>query len=155
MAYATQMDVENAISSEILIQLTDDDESGAVDVNVIAQAISDAEARINSALASRYTVPIAVPIPDVIKYCTVWIAVCILGKRRGVLPEEYQKECDYWFNWLKEIDDGGKDVPGLTSASGYPRSTTETQQRLLVRDRLDVDGNSLNDDELPSTIDIW
>src|SRR3990172_6596739 len=95
--YTDKDDLKNALSAIILIQLADDNADGAEDDPVVDQAIANAEADVDAALSTRFTVPLTgtkATIPQVVRYKTMWLSVCKLGSRRGILPEEYQKECE-------------------------------------------------------------
>ncbi len=67
MAYSTQAMVQIAIGGEAkLIEATDQDgRTGAVNLVVLAQAISEADAIINSYLRKQWDVPLG-PVPEVI-----------------------------------------------------------------------------------------
>lgn len=58
MGYATAQDVEDALGLREVIALTDRDNVGAVDSTVLARALADADAEIDSYLAGRYTLPL-------------------------------------------------------------------------------------------------
>lgn len=59
MGYATQQNMIDRFEEKELIQLTDRDNTGAVDAAVLGQALADADAKIDGYLASRYTLPLA------------------------------------------------------------------------------------------------
>lgn len=66
MAYSTQADVQVAIGGgDRLREYSDIENSGAVDVAVVAAAIAEADGVIDSYVGHRYAVPLAV-VPDVI-----------------------------------------------------------------------------------------
>lgn len=66
MTYATQTDLVERFGEEELIQLTDRANVGAIDTAVLARAIADADAEIDSyARAGGHTVPLS-PVPDVV-----------------------------------------------------------------------------------------
>lgn len=62
MAYATQQDMIDRFEKAELIQLTDRDNVGVIDTVVLAQALADADAKIDGYLASRYVLPLATPV---------------------------------------------------------------------------------------------
>ncbi|WP_316154721.1 gp436 family protein [Cupriavidus sp. BIC8F] len=59
MAYATQNDMTARFGSGELIELTDRAGVGVIDAAVLAGALDDASAEIDSYLAGRYAVPLA------------------------------------------------------------------------------------------------
>jgi phage gp36-like protein len=154
MPYATQQDIEDAISTQILTQMTDDNEDGSIDTAVVDRGLAEAAAKIDGALAVHYVVPLSAPYPPIVVAANVWLAVCAIALRRGVMPEDYVSTCEEWKEWLERVRKGEEPIPELQEYNSLPQSTTEQQSRLLVRDRLDNDGNSLNPGETP-TIDVW
>jgi phage gp36-like protein len=154
MAYCTSADISLAISPAPFLQLADDDESGAVDSAVVDNAIATADAYIDAMISTRFSVPVS-PVPDIIKFASVWLSVCQLGKRRGLLPEDYGAECEKWMRWLEDVKDGRVDIPGLTEIdTGLPESTSEDQQADIVKTRKDTSGGVLNSEQTPN-IDLW
>jgi len=65
MPYATQADLEARFGVDELIQLTDRAGTGVPDAAIVARALSDAAAEIDSYLASRYALPLS-PVPAVL-----------------------------------------------------------------------------------------
>ncbi len=59
--YCNKQNMIDRYGEEELLQLTDRDNLGAIDDNVLSQAIADAAAEIDGYLARRYTLPL----PDV------------------------------------------------------------------------------------------
>ena len=66
MAYATQADLETRFGTDELAQLTDRVNGAVIDAAVVARAIADAEAEIDSYLAGRYSLPLA-SVPSVLQ----------------------------------------------------------------------------------------
>lgn len=58
MSYATQQNLVTRFGADELIQLTDLNNVGSIDAAVIAVALADADAEINSYLAGRYNLPL-------------------------------------------------------------------------------------------------
>lgn len=59
MTYATQSDLTDRFGATELAQLTDRTNGLVIDTTVLGRALSDADAEIDSYLASRYTLPLA------------------------------------------------------------------------------------------------
>lgn len=59
MAYCTRQDMIDRYGEQELIELTDDNDSGAINDTVLTQAIDDAEAEINGYL-NKYSLPLSV-----------------------------------------------------------------------------------------------
>lgn len=81
MAYLTQSQLEERIGANEVAQLADRERAGVADPAVIASAIIDAEAEINSYLGARYALPISPSVPDQVKSLTAVIARYNLHRR--------------------------------------------------------------------------
>ena len=93
MSYSTKNDILEQLDEGVLIQLTDDDDLGGVDDDVVARAIADADALIDSYCGTRYSVPFST-VPDIVRKLSVEIAIFHLyGRRRGA-PEDRRKRYD-------------------------------------------------------------
>lgn len=60
MPYTTQQNLVDRFGEAEMIQLTDRENTGSIDADVLTQAIADADAEIDGYLAGRYQLPIAV-----------------------------------------------------------------------------------------------
>jgi phage gp36-like protein len=59
MPYATQLDMMQRFGQIELTQLTDRENTGSIDVDVLNQALGDADTEINGHLEGRYTLPLS------------------------------------------------------------------------------------------------
>jgi phage gp36-like protein len=120
MAYCTEDDLLNMIPEEDLTDLTV--ESGNVpDDNIIADAISKADAEINSYLGVRYIVPIF-PTPDQVKALSVDLAIYHLYSRHSIVrPVRQQKYADA-VAFLKQVAAGQAVIIG---PGGEPPTVTK------------------------------
>jgi len=136
MAYSTQTDLEEQLSNAELIDLTDDAGSGSVDTSVVARAIADADAEIDSYCSSRYPAPFS-PVPVIIRKYSVDMAIYHLFSRRAVmkLPEERQKRYDNAIRFLRDVARDlislGADAPAEPSA-GLPQATRTKDDRIFT-----------------------
>lgn len=126
--YCTLADIKNAISEEVIIQLTDDNNLGVINEDNVNQAIQTADAEIDGYCAAKYAVPLN-PAPPIIKGLSTEIAVYYLYKRR-MAPEKIEKAYDKAVGRLKDISRGlltlGVDPPPeATSAGGAEANKTE------------------------------
>jgi phage gp36-like protein len=80
MAYSTLAEIETLIGVENLTQLSDLDNTGAVDATRVASAISRADGIIDSYLGQRRKVPLAFAPPQIAAMSAEW-AVRILRSR--------------------------------------------------------------------------
>ena len=105
MAYCILDDLKEKISEDQLIQLTDDDDTGAIASSRTDRAIADAESEIDSYCAARYKVPLD-PVPGIIrKYC-VDIAVYNLFQRRRGAPEDRYRDYKSAITFLQNVAAG-------------------------------------------------
>jgi len=79
--YCTLEDLKKMMDEATLVQLTDDEGHGIVNQERINEAISQADAEINSYCAVKYTVPFAV-VTDLVRKLSVDIALYNLYSRR-------------------------------------------------------------------------
>lgn len=135
MAYILQADLLAQVSENQLIQLTDDNKLGQVITDTVTRAISDAEAEINGYLAarSRYTVPVAVPIPALIKKLAIDIAIWNLYRRRQRVPEDVRHGYEDARRMLESI---AKGLISVGSDPPPPASSTANSGEVFGPDRL-------------------
>ena len=117
--YCDQQDLEERISESTLIALTDDAGVGDVDVDVVAEAIADAEAIIDAHLRERYTVPL-VSVPKLIKSICSDLAIYNLHARRYSLDmsESMKQRYKTSIAMLEKIASGRIHLPDVDAANG-------------------------------------
>ena len=136
MDYSTQTDLEEQLSNAELIEFTDDAGSGSVDTSVVARAIADADAEIDSYCGSRYPTPFS-PVPVIVRKYSVDMAIYHLCSRRAVLklPEERKARYDNAIRFLRDVSRGlislGADAPAEPSA-GLPQATRTKDDRIFT-----------------------
>ena len=138
MSYSVQGDLLEQISEDKLIQLTDDDDMGAIDTSVITRAIADADAEINGYCGTRYDVPFS-PAPAMIRKLSVDIAIYNLYARRKGVPEDRRKRYDNALRFLRDVSRGlismGSDAPAMDTDGG-PEATTKKSDRSFTLDKM-------------------
>ena len=138
MAYCTQSDLLKRISETKLIQLTDDEDAGIIDTDVIAQAIIDADAEIDGYCGKRYTVPFTT-VPAIILKFSVDIAIYNLYGRRKGAPTDRQDRYDNAIKFLTNVSKGfislGEDDPDSTPAATNTPDITQND-RIFTRDKM-------------------
>lgn len=90
MPYITSTDLVAAIGLDLARQLTDPDNRGKVDETIFGEAVKGAEAKINAYLVKRYAVPIAVPVPEIVRQLSIDMTIHRLktrGKSMATLEE--------------------------------------------------------------------
>ena len=123
MAYANQTAMEKRFKDLELIELTNQDDPHAENINSneLQVALDDASAEIDAILGTRFNVPL-ITIPSVIERLCCDIARYLLFS--GKAPEEVQKRYDDAHKLLKRITKG--DV--MLGAEGVTNNTGPTFQ---------------------------
>jgi phage gp36-like protein len=141
MAYSAQDDILDQLDEAILIQLTDDEGTGSVNADRVAQAIADADAEIDGYLASRHQVPLD-PVPENIRKYSVDIAIYNLFSRRAdTLPDTRKERYQAAVRYLEKVAEGkwtlgANDPDGNPSSSDRPQMSPENPERLFTRDTM-------------------
>ena len=139
MPYCTQTDILDQLDEEVLIALTDDEDTGSVDDTKVTKAIADADAEIDSYCGVHYSVPFA-PVPDVIRKWSVEFAIYNLYPRRKGAPDNRKERYDNGIRFLRDVSKGlaslGKDDPDVPpSDKDKPQFTSS--DRIFTRDDMD------------------
>ena len=118
MDYCTQQDMIDRFGNDEIIQLTDHDNAGVIDVVVLARALADASGEIDGYVSTRYSVPLA----NVTK--TVNRIACDIT--RYYLHDEHptelvEKRYDDAVKFLKGVSAGTISI-GIDDAGGKPVS---------------------------------
>lgn len=85
MAYIELQDLLNELGEDILIQLSDNSETGQIDAERVNQAIRYAQGVFDAHARTRYTIP--VPVTALVKSLNLDIAVFHLYKSRSTVKE--------------------------------------------------------------------
>jgi phage gp36-like protein len=110
MAYCTEDDLFSMIPEEDLTDLTV--ETGDVpDSTVVADAISKADAEIDSYLGVKYVVPVS-PTPDQVKALSVDLAIYHLYSRHSIIPPVRQQKYEDAVAFLKQVAAGQAVIMG-------------------------------------------
>ena len=106
MSYASQSDVQIAAGGVAnLVSLTDQDNTGAIDLAVLAKVQAKADSTINSYLRLRYATPLVNPTEE-IKDCAAALAVYYLREPKQMLtPPEIDAQ-KLRIGWLEGVRDG-------------------------------------------------
>ncbi len=134
MAYCTQDDLLKMMPAAELAELTA--EAGDVpDSAVVAEAISEADAEIDSYLAVRYQVPLS-PVPARVKALSLTLAICRLFSRRSVMPAARRQDYEAALAFLRQAAAGQvaiQEGPGPGPASGQEVEDFTGARRLFGR----------------------
>ncbi len=119
MAYCTTAELESRYGAEDLAKYADFDGDGLADAATIADAISDADAHINSYLAVKFVVPVS-PVPDVLRKRSTSLAMYFLQLRRQSVTDDMQKEYDRIEKWLHDVVAGKAKLDAATTPTESP-----------------------------------
>lgn len=99
----------------VLAQLSDLDRDGTEDPGVVDAAIVDAEAEVNSYLQSRYSVPLAAPVPSRLRAVALDVTTYRLFAARGLSDEGADKVVRQRYEdalrWLRDVAAGRASLP--------------------------------------------
>jgi phage gp36-like protein len=120
MAYSTENDLLTMIPVKELAELTTDS-GDTPDSQVVAEAISRADAEIDAYVGVRYALPLTV-VPDQLKGLSIDMALYHLYSRRSVAPTVRRQKYEAALSFLKLVAAGEAVVEG---ASGLLTETTQ------------------------------
>lgn len=132
MAYSTQTDIINRLPETDLQKLTDDNNSGIVDSNVVDVCIEQADGMIDGSLARYYTLPLS-STPALIKKLSCDIAIYLFFQRKtNEIPTAWILAFNSAMDALMEIRKGnivlnGVDTITDTQSSSISTGTVVTQ----------------------------
>ena len=126
MAYITEADVLKRVGENKLVQLTDNDGSGEVNHDRVAEAIAYAEGTVESYARTRYSLPL--PATQQIKSRCLDLAIFDLYKDRATETDGIYKirkdQHDAAIGWLKSLQKGeaALDVAAAEETEANPAS---------------------------------
>lgn len=137
MAYSQLADIQERIPEDILLQLTDDDDTGSVDEAKVNAAITRADSEIDAWCSGRYAVPFATVPPIIAELSADLAAYYVYSRRQEIIPEARSERYRANQALLKAISAGQVQLPGAASAkTGSTRIEVTSNDRLFSRDRL-------------------
>ncbi len=139
MSYCTMDDVRNQLEEARLVQLSDDEGTGAVVESRVLQAISDADEEINGYLGARMAVPVS-PVPESLRRLSADIAVYNLYSRREKVPEHRIERYRNAVRFLEQAALGkislGRADPEGNPLDPQPEAAADNPQRAFTRSTL-------------------
>jgi|Deesub1362B_J571_1020462.scaffolds.fasta_scaffold00331_35 phage gp36-like protein len=130
MAYCTLDDLKKIMDPERIRQLTDDNQTGSIDQNIVDAEIEGADAEINGYCQEKYTVPLS-PVPTLIKELSKKITRYRLYMRRGKVPEEIQND---YKNCVKILENIARGLISLGASE--PTEKQEIKKSKELEDRI-------------------
>lgn len=139
MAYSTITDILAQLDEQTLIQLTDDDNLGAVNQDVAAEAIADADAEIDGYCGNRYDVPLTTATAVIRKISRDMAIYNLYGRRPNGPTENVKERYANAVRFLKDVSAGrvslGANAPEASDGGG-PVSTTSKDDRIFTKDTM-------------------
>jgi phage gp36-like protein len=130
MAYATKQDLVTRFGEAELVSLTDRTGSGHVDDAVVARALADAGAKIDSYLRGRYTLPLAVVPRDLLApACDIARFQLYSDRPTDTVRERFEDA----IAWLKDVAAGRVN---LTTSEADEPARVETSPRVKAPTRI-------------------
>lgn len=129
MAYCTQAQIESAIGSTTVLQLTDDAGSGSIDADKVTEAIRDAGQEIDGYVRAHYSVPLAAPTPAMVNTICIDLAIHRLFRRRRAtfgMPEDVMEMYSKRIAQLERINKGTLDLGVEAVPTASARVTAQT-----------------------------
>lgn len=140
--YCTVQDIKDRISENVLIHLTDDNDTGEVDENKVNEAIEEAMGEVDAYCQARYTLPFN-PVPRVIRKVCVMLVIYTLFTRRGLNPDNNQdaiiiQDRKDVIKFLENVSKGLVTLGPAPDQTGVPEQTVfiTGPDRIFSRDRL-------------------
>jgi len=138
MAYSTLSDIQEQLSDDKLVDLTQDDPAiSSIDTSKVDRAIADADEEIESYCAKKYAIPFSTT-PDLVRKLSVDIAVYNLYARRGDAPDFRKERYKNAVKLLEKISTGMVTL-GVTPAPSENSSQaaySSTKDRVFSRESM-------------------
>ncbi|MDH5478611.1 MAG: DUF1320 domain-containing protein [Nitrospinota bacterium] len=129
MSYITQADLETRFGADEIVRLADRDGDSAADAEVVAAAIADADALIDSYLAGRFTLPLTQVPTTLVRLACAIARYHLYDDKPG---EHVAKEYSAALRALEKIANGeihiGVDGADPAGSSGAPESSSGASQ---------------------------
>lgn len=140
MAYCTRDDIQSKLSESDLIRLTDEFNTGLPDMDKVDDAITDAQAEVDSYCVKRHTVPFPDPTPAMISKVTKDIAVYNVWSLKNAAPEATEDRYKKAVSYLEKIAAGtvelGGDSPDEVDDGG-PESIKSADDRRFTMENME------------------
>ncbi len=136
MSYATLAELQKHLTSKKLLDLTDDEDLGVLDTDVVDNALGAADVEIDAYIGERYSLPLDQTHAIVTKMAAD-IAIFNLYSRRQGPPDHWQARYDNAIKMLGMIRDGKIGLGVADPESGVSDSAEVVSvDRVFTRDTL-------------------
>ena len=140
MAYSSQSDLNEVYTSQELIRLTDDENTGNINSDRVTAAITKADNMINAYMRAQHDVPIS-PVPELIQNLSTSLAAYFVWKRRrkGQIDEEREITYKNDMQTLKDINTGKliiNDTESFANTGGIYYTNKSSTDKVYTSDEL-------------------
>lgn len=140
MPYSTVDDMKKMLPEDLIVQLTDDEATGSINQARVDEAISQADADIDSYCGERYGVPFT-SAPDIIKKLSVDIAIYNLYSRLvrdmpDVRAERYRSSVKQLEAIAKGNISLGADPAPKAHSEGRAETNRQSDENVFTRKKL-------------------
>ncbi len=136
MSYTSQLRIEEAITEQLVIELTDDSGAGIVDASVIAQMLTTADGEINGYLQAYYSVPLAITPGLITSIADDLVIYYLMRRRHGAfgMPEDVIRRYEHRIKQLEKINTGKLDlgIEPLPSSSSLVVAQSEGPDQVMT-----------------------
>jgi phage gp36-like protein len=132
MAYCTLANIiADAVPEKIIAQCSNDTDPNTVDATIVSNLIAEADEFIDDYLRDRYTLPLTNS-HETIKRLSITITSYNLQRRRGKVPELWQKSYDDAKATLLQLQQGKITLDeGTTSADRPPKLSVSARTQVF------------------------
>ena len=140
MAYCTREDIQSRISEADLVRLTDEYDTGLVDWEKVDQAVTDAQAEVDSYCKRNHPVPFSNPVPAMVAKVCKDIAVYNVWSLKNAAPDDAEDRYGKAVVYLEKVAAGTVDLGGGSLEKiddGGPESIKSSDSRTFTMERLE------------------
>ena len=136
MSYATQQNLVDRFGESEILKISDRDGDGAIDAGVVAKALADADAEIDSYIGKRYALPLASVPARVVALAEDLALYKLYPSNPSDDVVNYRNDA---IAFLRDVARGTAVLPGLDGADPAPVSAgveVAGPERVFSRDTL-------------------
>lgn len=137
MTYASQQDLIERFGEDEIRQLSDRDRDGTIDAAVVARALADADALIDSYIGKRHKLPLEQTPPQI---ASIAATIAFFNLFRNDPPEYVEKANEAAQKFLKDVSQGHAVIEFAVTGEEPPRDgqvvLTSGPERVFSRDKL-------------------
>ncbi len=128
--YATSTDLQRAAGGATrLLELTDFDDDGSEDTDLVADTLCQAEGLVDSYVRKVHTTPLVAPIPQSITTITANIAIWMLKGYRDAHTESDIERHLLRVKWLEGVAKGSIDLGATPTTAASPLNKASSTAR--------------------------